>query len=564
MKKKTTTGNWWDTLGTPQYGGEMTIRASRNIENFDPYFSEGQTSIYGGWLERLLADDWALNPAIWDYKMAWHPSKFMKGYLAESWEFPEPGTHVVHLKKGIHWQNIQPANGREFVADDVVFHYNRLLGMNGYPNPSPYPTEVYFKELISVTAIDKYTVVFKWTTPNSEFIMEALHGVMQRQCIENPEAVKKWGDLSDWHHAVGTGSFFMKEFVSGSHATLTKDPNYRGFDERHPQNRVPYLDTIKYVVMTDDEEALAAMRAGKIDIMERVSHAQVLAMQKTNPEIVAIRNPTTQAVTIQPRNDHAPFNDVRVRKAMQMALDLPGLAKDYYHGSVDPYPNAVTSRYLSMSFKGWGFPYEEWPQELKDEYAFNPVAARQLMAEAGFPHGFKTNIVVDIASDMELFKIIQNSFAAIGIEMEVRPMESNACTAFVGEKKYDQLVYRQYGPLGHTYAPFQALTRFYSTSPVNILCVNDPVYDSFYKQGLAASGEEETKKILRAMNERVARQHYATCLLQPAEYALCQPWLKGYSGQIHSVWMGIGGPSRLSLYGARFWIDHNLKRSLGH
>jgi peptide/nickel transport system substrate-binding protein len=515
-------------------------------------------------MERLLADDWALDPAIWDYKMAWHPSRYMKGFLAESWEFPQPGTHVVHLKKGIHWQNLPPANGREFVADDVVFHYNRLLGINGYPNPSPYPTEVYFKELISVSAPDKYTVVFKWTTPNSEFIMEALHGVMQRQCIENPEAVKKWGDLSDWHHAIGTGPFFIKEFVSGSHATLIKDPTYRGFDERHPQNKVPYLDTIKYVVMTDDEEALAAMRAGKLDIMERVSHAQVLAMQKTNPEIVAIRNPTTQAVTIQPRNDHAPFNDIRVRKAMQMALDLPGLAKDYYHGSVDPYPNAVTSRYLSMSFKGWGYPYEEWPQDLKDEYAYNPAAAKKLMAEAGFPRGFKTNIVVDTASDMELFKIIQSSFANIGIEMEVRPMESNACTAFVGEKKYDQLVYRQYGPLGHTYAPFQALTRFYSTAPANIMGVNDPVYDSFYKQGLAASGEEETKKILRAMNEHVARQHYAPCLLQPAEYALCQPWLKGYSGQIHSVWMGIGGPSRLSLYGARFWIDHKLKKSLGH
>jgi ABC-type transport system substrate-binding protein len=564
MKKKTTTGNWWDTLGTPQYGGEMAIRASRNIENFDPYFSEGNTSIYGGWLERLLSDDWALDPAIWDYKMAWHPSKFMKGLLAESWEFPEPGTHVVHLKKGIHWQNIPPANGREFVADDVVFHYNRLLGLNNFPNPSPWPTEVYFKELISVTAQDKYTVVFKWATPNTEFIMEALHGVMQRQCIENPEAVKKWGDLSDWHHAIGTGSFFMKEFVSGSHATLIKDPNYRGFDERHPENRVPYLDTIKYVVMTDDEEALAAMRAGKIDIMERVSHAQVLAMQKTNPEIVAIRNPTTQAVTIQPRNDHAPFNDIRVRKAMQLAFDLPALARDFYHGSVDPYPNAVTSRYLSMSFKGWGYAYEEWPQELKDEYVYNPTRAKQLLTEAGFPHGFKTNIVVDIASDMELFKIIQKSFAAIGIEMEVRPMESNACTAFVGEKKYDQLVYRQYGPLGHTYAPFQALTRFYSTAPVNILGVNDPIYDSFYPQALKASGEEETKKILRAMNEHVARQHYATCLLQPAEYALCQPWLKGYSGQIHSVWMGIGGPSRLSMYGARFWIDHKLKKSLGH
>ena len=81
-----TTG-WWDKLGKPQYGGEIVIRASRNIENFDPYFSEGFTSIYGGWMERLVSDDWTLDPAVWDYTIAWHPSKYMKGQLAESWEF---------------------------------------------------------------------------------------------------------------------------------------------------------------------------------------------------------------------------------------------------------------------------------------------------------------------------------------------------------------------------------------------------------------------------------------------------------------------------------------------
>jgi len=72
---------------------------------------------------------------------------------------------------------------------------------------------------------------------------------------------------------------------------------------------------------------------------------------------------------------------------MQLAFDLPALARDFYHGSVDPYPNAVTSRYLSMSFKGWGYAYEEWPQELKDEYVYNPTRAKQLLTEAGFPHG---------------------------------------------------------------------------------------------------------------------------------------------------------------------------------
>jgi len=211
---------------------------------------------------------------------------------------------------------------------------------------------------------------------------------------------------------------------------------------------------------------------------------------------------------------------------------------------------------------GWGFPYQEWPQDLKDEYAYNPPAARQLLADAGFPNGIKTNIVVDTASDMDLFQIIKFCFAQIGIEMEVRPMESNACTAFVGAHKHDQLVYRQYGPLGHCYAPFQAFSRLQTGA--NDLMVSDPVFDSFYNKAMYATTEEELKKHMKDMNERVARQHFAISLLQPREYALCQPWLKGYHGQIHSIWMGVGGPSRLNFYGARFWIDHKLKKSLGH
>jgi hypothetical protein len=75
----TTNTNWWDKEGRPQYSGEMTIRASRNIDNFDPYYSEGYPSIYGGWIERLISDDRTLDQAIWNYKMAWHPSKYMKG-----------------------------------------------------------------------------------------------------------------------------------------------------------------------------------------------------------------------------------------------------------------------------------------------------------------------------------------------------------------------------------------------------------------------------------------------------------------------------------------------------
>jgi hypothetical protein len=93
--------------------------------------------------------------------------------------------------------------------------------------------------------------------------------------------------------------------------------------------------------------------------------------------------------------------------------------------------------------------------------------------------------------------------------------------------------------------------------------VNDPVMDAFYPNALACTGEDELKQITKDVNERIARQHYVVSLLQQSTYSLCQPWLKGYHGQIHSIWMGMGGPSRLSLYGARFWIDRKLKKSMG-
>jgi peptide/nickel transport system substrate-binding protein len=552
---------WWDKLGKPQYGSELVIRANRDIVNFDPYYTETLTSIYGAWMERLVADDWTVDPAEWDYKITWHPSKYLKGQLAEDWEFKDPHTHIVHLRKGVHWQNIPPANGREFIADDVVFHYNRLYGLGGgFSKPSPFRSaDIRFKDLISVTALDKYTVVFKFRTLDPENIIETLHNAYQAQCIENPEAVKKWGDVADWHYAIGTGPFILQDFVPRKSATLVKNHHYWGHDERYPQNRLPYLDSIKFLIIPDDDEALEMMRAGKIDIMDRVFFKQAQAMKETNPEISQIFIPRTPTVTLLPRNDVKPFNDIKVRIALQKAIDLPSIAESHYGGSVDPYPSTLTA---TKYMKGWGFPYEEWPLDLKDEYKYNPEAARNLLTEAGYPHGFKTNVIADTDGDMVLLQTVKSYFADIGVDMEIRKMAPAEYTDYVENKhNHDQLIYRPYGPLGQTYAPLRAITRFHTGYPTNYMMVSDPVFDAFFDKATVATKENELKQILRDVNERVARQHYAISLLQPMEYSLCQPRVKGYHAQIYSIWMGVGGASMLSFYGARFWIDQNLKKS---
>ena len=65
----------------------------------------------------------------------------------------------------------------------------------------------------------------------------------ERTILRDPEAVKQWGNLNDWHHAIGTGPFILTDFVAGSSATMVKNPNYWGYDERYPQNKLPYIDT---------------------------------------------------------------------------------------------------------------------------------------------------------------------------------------------------------------------------------------------------------------------------------------------------------------------------------
>ena len=562
--KLTTTsaiGNWWDSLGKPQYGGTMTIRLPSDIGNWEPDGPQA-LNIMAGWLEKLVQDDWTLNPTVFSYSIIFRPSDYVKGGLAESWEFTDPGTIVFHLRKGIHWQNIPPVNGRELTSDDIVFHFDRQYGLGGgYTVSNPLIVlGSKFKDLTSLTAPDKYTVVFKWKTPNPENIMEIVLANPNELCIEAPEAVKQWGNLMDWHHAIGTGPFMVKDYVSGSSATLVKNPNYWGYDERYPQNQLPYIDTLKVLIIPDDATALAGLRTGKIDVLDSCTMQQAQQMAKTNPEILQTTAVSRNGVTISLKNDIAPFNDIRVRKAMQIAIDLNSISSSYYSGTVVPYPSSMTTRYM----KGWGIPYEQWPQDLKDQYAYNPTAAKQLLAAAGYPTGFKTDVVADNSGDMDLLQIVQSYLAAVGINMEIRPMDAVTWNTFVRvQRKYDQMSYRANGALGLIFEPMTQLTQFQTGNASNYFGISDPVFDTYYPKALASTNIDDIKKVVVDANLEVAQQHFFISLLQPTAFGLCQPWLKGFSYQVGAIG-GSSGPFFLNFYAARYWIDGNIKKSMGY
>jgi peptide/nickel transport system substrate-binding protein len=552
----TTTGNWWDKLGTPTYGGVLHLRLNTDVTGWDPQFVSGQTKIYNTYDETLFAFNWKTDPTVFNYQPIFTPVDYAGGQLADSWEMPDPNTFIYHLHKGIHWQNIPPANGREFTASDVVYKFDRRYGLgSGMPGaaPSIQASEPVFLKLQSVTASDNYTVVFKFNGVNTEALLEAILG--PTTCIiECPDAVKQWGDVQDWHHAIGTGPYILTDVVAGSSATLVKNPNYWGYDDRYPQNQLPYLDGITYLIIPDNATAQAALRTNKLDVMDGINMTDAANLKKTNPEMPQVTYHNYAGLTLDPRNDVKPFSDVRVREAMQQAIDLKTIASTYYGGNVSPNPLSL----IAAEISGWGFPYSKWPQDLKDEYAYNPTQAKQLLAAAGYPNGFKTDVVAASNADLDLLQIVKSELSAVGIDMTISTMDPVSWVAFVQNgHKNDALAYKAIGQLAKSYQPTYIVSTYQSGITGNWSIVSDSVYDGDVAKAMApASSLADVKQAVSDADERCVRQHFDISLLNPTVFSVFHPWFHGYNGQYNAISNGGGGAgTSASFWLGRFWIS---------
>ena len=130
----------------------------------------------------------------------------------------------------------------------------------------------------------------------------------------------------------------LTDYVEGVSKTRTKNPDYWGYDPKYPQNRLPYVDEIRALLMAEEATRISAMRTGKVDILHQAGLSVigtvdvVVSLQRTNPEIEvhSFYNRAFAVFGLNIRN--APFDDVRVRHALQMALDLETINDTYYAG----------------------------------------------------------------------------------------------------------------------------------------------------------------------------------------------------------------------------------------
>jgi len=252
------------------------------------------------------------------------------------------------------------------------------------------------------------------------------------------------------------------------------------------------------------------------------------------------------------RDDKAPFTDVRVRQAMQEAIDLPTIAKSYYNNTVAGVPVGA----ITTNWTGWTVPYDQWPQDLKDKYAYNPTAAKALLAAAGFPNGFSTNVIAPTNYDLDYLQVYKAYFAAVGINMTIKAVDPTTWlnTNIAGTQ--DQMIYNQV--TGLLFPPSKLIVRFYSkvVGASNPSYYVDPAYDAIYNNFMVATDLAKQKALLQQADMYNINNFLQLNSVPLVEYVLYQPWFKGFSGQIFYYW------AKVSF--ARYWIDQPLKESMGY
>ena len=561
----------------PEYGGILTMSKSGGFPpTADPYYSTAWAthSLLHSVLEPLSIGNWAIDRDVFDWSTYAIPLFALRGTLAESWEISEDGlTYTIHIRPGVYFHDKPPVNGREMTAEDVEYTFHRNLGhrLTGTEFSEAEPTAGLSWHAMdtmpfeSITATDKWTVVMKLKRPDARALRDVtaplVHYILAREVID------EYGDMKDWRNVVGTGAWVLTDLVEGSSLTLTKNPNYWSDDEKYPGNRLPYVDELRVKVMPEPATRIAALRTGKIDYAGAPlsyppalnSIDKVESLRRTNPEIAIWEHMVRTNYSFGLNTQRAPFDDIRVRKAMQMALDLETLHNTYFKGWGTWGPQGKIASTVPVA----GIPFEEWPEEVKKSHMYDPAGAEKLLDEAGYPRGadgtrFKTTLVWHDAQDLSHIELLAATYYRdIGIDVVIE--------AVPGQELRPRKIARDFDAINNTMAatgtgsPWGMMATFRTGHENNTSNVNDPVFDAMLEAAEMVSTEEEQDLLARELNMYAIERHWGVIAGNVIPWtSVTQPWVKGYNGELM-----LGEVQFEYTIAARLWIDQELKESMG-
>ncbi len=505
--------------------------------------------------EPLLAGDWAKGPAGTG-ETDWTANHLgqtgvLGGQLAESYKMTAPDTIVWNIRHGVKWWNKAPANGREFTADDVVWNLETQWANKGgnFAMFFPAPEE----KLISAKALDKYTVEIKFT-PGKQGIQILETGA--RAYMMLPEAHQNGKNQQDWKDNLGTGAYMIDDYQPAVSMHFKKNPDYWQKDPVGPGkgNQLPYLDGLNILIIPDLSTQESAFRTGKIDSIGNISVEVFTEMQKSvNWEFNYKQGYGMNAQAEGREDKDLPFKNLKVRQAMNLAVDKVAIARDYYQGKAEvmgfPFPNGP-------GWKPYYTPLEQLSplaQELIK--GGNVEKAKQLLNEAGFPNGFKTTIVCT-AADTDILSIIKADLAKVNIDLTLDVKETGVFWSIKRGRTFDEMLFQ---PNATSWMPHY----FFEMRPESNDCASfwdSPETRAVYKTVQDNLGIDDSKwsNAVKGVSSFVIESSFGIWMPVNYAYSMWQPWLKNYYGAIN---LGAFLPYHNTYYN---WIDTAQKdKTLG-
>lgn len=428
--------------------------------------------------------------------------------------------------------NVYFHNDRKMTADDVIWSYTRIMDpTKGYPGSTNLANIVGANDVLDGKAttisglkkIDDLTIeiTFKDYVDPGVLLYEAITAVLPKEEVEKPDYA---------NHPVGLGPFKFVEHVEGSRIVVEK------FDKYYKPGK-PYADRIEFII-TDDYSALdVAFRAGELDAT--VLNGNAYQLYQADPELAKGLIEVSEVFTrhMGMNTEVAPFNDVRVRQAINYAIDR----------------DLIIEKLLkNKAFKATGWLPATSPgfDATRQPYAYDPEKAKALLAEAGLADGFTMEVSVT-EGGLDTLQALQPFLEAIGITATAKVMESNVLVDSIDSG--EAVAWLRSAGTGPD--PLVALRCFdsrVSRDGCNTTAFKDPAYDAMLDEAAATLDAAKRIGLIKAADGYIFDKAPVWFNNYNKAVVATQPWVHGVDAnvteaaiiEVDSIWLDASAPDR--------------------
>jgi len=364
--------------GAPKRGGTLNIGADADPIGFDPTTVTAFSSF----------DFTAL---LYTGLLRWNAEMKVEPDLATGFLTPDETTYIFRLRQGVKFHN-----GQSFSAEDVKYTFDRILDpATASPNAN------LFAAIKAVTVVDAHTVKFELKAPSATFLS---------YLATNPTGSIVPRGVADLKtKPVGTGPFMLDAYEPNQQCSLKANKSY--YEEKQP-----YLDAVVFKFFKDQASLASALRSKAIDMTWFKDPKVSAQIVKTTRDLVSAPGKTSRTFPVWMNVKTKPFNDVRVRRALSLATDRKACLQTVLGGSGKVgamVPESQVGGYDGVS----PMPY----------YKHDVAGAKKLLTEAGYANGIDLGDYIVVAAnalDVQCAQILQQQWAAAGIKVNLKPMET--------------------------------------------------------------------------------------------------------------------------------------------